>query len=127
MVRSPEDRPYNCPVAVEAVVEDTAGNLRRECRNCGRPITGWADTLRHADEVVRLTVLPAPGYEAAFHDAERAIHRALADLPTGNVTDADIARVAAQAVLGRGLLRRRRARPPHVRHVTAPPPPLPTP
>lgn len=126
-MQSPTRRPYACAVAVEAVVEGPAGRRRRECRNCGRPVTGWADTLRHADEVIRPTVLPAPGYEAAFHDAERVIRRALQDLPTGDVTDADIARVAAQAVLGRGLLRRTRARPPRVRRVTVPPPPLPIP
>lgn len=97
--------PYS-HLAVEWV-DDLTGS--RECRRCPRPLTGWADTLRHADEAFRPDSVD-PAHADAVHDYVTLGARALADMWTDNCSDVDRARAVVEELYRGGCLKVARPR-----------------
>lgn len=81
----------------------------RECRRCPRPITGWADTLRHSDEAFRPDPID-PAHVDAVRDDIHLGATALAGMWTDRCSDEDRARAVVQALYRGGRLDMRRGR-----------------
>lgn len=100
-------RPYSHPP-----IDWTNEDGQRECRSCGRLLTGWGNSLRHIDEAVR-PVLLDPADAAAIREAVDVVEQALANMWTNRCTDLDRAQVAVTALHERGMVntrpRRRRS------------------
>lgn len=98
-------QPYSHPPA-PWINED--GQL--ECRSCPRPLVGGGSSpLRHADEIIEPMRLD-PAEAKAVRSAMEVIERALAEMWTDRCTDADRARVAAEALHRHGMVATRRPR-----------------
>ncbi|MEV8636876.1 hypothetical protein AB0395_35060 [Streptosporangium sp. NPDC051023] len=97
------NKPYS-HVAVPWV-NDSTGLL--ECRVCPRPVIGHGPTFRHFDEAVRQRATD-PTMADAVEDAVLVVTRALEEMWTDRVSDADRARVAIEALHDVGALQVRR-------------------
>jgi hypothetical protein len=78
-----------------------------ECRVCGVRVIGLPDDLKHEDETIR-TIAVDREYLVAVRAATDAVALALSKV-TERATDQERARVAAVAIYGAGLLRKRPA------------------
>ncbi len=78
---------------------------RRECRICGRNLTGFGADMRHEGEP-RFTVVPDPNDLAAFNRALTLADSVIYGLPS-YADRTEIARAIVEAIYADGLLRRK--------------------
>ena len=83
----------------------------RECILCPRPLIGWGETLRHADEAVRPAMVP-PAHAEAVDESVTIATRALEAMLTDRCTDQDRARRVVEALYEHGRLNASKSRRP---------------